>query len=42
MRIFAAWLLHGVPYAATFHRWEDYFAATFNPDCEIQLVEVIK
>lgn len=42
MRIFAAWLLHGEQYAATFDRWEDYFAATFNPDCKILLVEVIE
>lgn len=42
MKIYAEWTLCGKFYNEFFNRWEDFFAATFNPDCEIKVVREIK
>lgn len=40
--IYAEWFLYGEFHNGTFTRWEDYFSATFNPDCEIKVCKVIE
>lgn len=42
MKIYAEWTLYGKFHNGLFDRWEDYFRATFNPDCEIKVVKEIK
>ncbi len=42
MKIYAEWILYGKFHNDFFDRWEDYFRATFNPDCEILVVKEIK
>lgn len=42
MKIYAEWILYGKLYNDFFNRWEDFHAATFNPDCEIKVVKEIK
>lgn len=34
MKIYAEWTLYGKFYNEFFNRWEDFFAATFNPDLD--------
>lgn len=41
-KIYAEWILYGEFHNGFFTRWEDYFAATFNPDCEILIVKEIE
>lgn len=40
--IYAEWLLHGEFDNGIFSTWDEYHAATFNPDIEVKLVRIVK
>ena len=40
--IYAEWTLHGVFENGIFTSWDEYHAATFNPEIDVEIVRVIK
>lgn len=42
MKIYAEWTCEGEFENGIFDRWDDFYAATFNPDIEILTVKTIR